>query len=77
MLDEVCYKPDESVFSDAQQPFNLAKNRYPTILPCKICYQYDVPIVSSLSLVNGFRPRLKTDGDTPDYINASLVDVSY
>ena len=35
LLDEVSYQPEETAFSDGKDPSNIAKNRYPNILPCK------------------------------------------
>ena len=35
LLEQVCYKPSESAFSDALQPYNASKNRYQDKLPCK------------------------------------------
>ena len=35
LLEEVCYKPSESAFSDALQLYNASKNHYQDKLPCK------------------------------------------
>lgn len=75
----MCYKPDSESFSDANVQVNVSKNRYPSILPCKI-YKGDIAYVYVLLffIVNGCRPRLRIDTsvDSSDYINASFVDVS-
>ena len=58
LLEQVCYLPNESVYSDAKRPYNAQKNRYPDIVPLNL---------------NRPRLR-PDGSDGSDYINASFVD---
>ena len=74
-MDEVSYQPEETAFSDGKDPSNIAKNRYPNILPCKCTCKIIIGDILHF-IVNTFRPRLRIEGSASDYINASFVDVS-
>ena len=40
LLEQVCYVPNETAYTDAKKPFNTPKNRYQDVVPCKFTCIY-------------------------------------